>query len=222
MRILVTGCGRTGTQFMARVLSRLGLHVAHETVYNHDLDPLETDPAVIVARWQDWDAEVSWLAAPLLGITPSDVAIWHQVRDPLKSLRCWFKHGILATDERAIHYAKTALSECQEGDARHRGAAYVLGWNNMVEWRVVRCVSQRGSVLYRRYQIESLSAERLQYMLAEAGVMRSVAAIQGVLDGMPADLGTCQHGPEDNLTWADVPNGTALREQAERYGYVYS
>lgn len=72
MRLLVTGCGRSGTSWLAKCLRDAGIaDAAHEkafTVVRHGED--------------DWRCEVSWLAAPYTPL--ADAHVVHLVRHPLK------------------------------------------------------------------------------------------------------------------------------------------
>lgn len=61
-RVVITGCARSGTKYMSRVLKRHGLDVEHERVGS--------------------DGTVDWKWAPL--VDPAGVMVLHQVRHPLK------------------------------------------------------------------------------------------------------------------------------------------
>lgn len=70
MKILVTGCGRSGTGYAAKALQALGLDVGHEHERKNGTS--------------DWRA-VAW---PLEKVVQYDLVL-HQVRHPLKVIASW-------------------------------------------------------------------------------------------------------------------------------------
>jgi hypothetical protein len=121
-RLLITGCGRSGTKFVTHVLRRLGLDVRHERM-----------GADGIASWTmavDADA-VAW------GVSPRDYdfeQVFHQVRDPRQVIasattfkpRSW-----------SFIYAHTAIPE--DDPVLLRAAKYWYYWNLEAEkvagWR---------------------------------------------------------------------------------------
>ena len=81
-RFVITGCGRSGTEYTARLLTRLGVPCGHEVLFN---------PHTRTGRVEfgDVPGDSSWLAAPFLHELGPDVAILHQVRQPLRMVRSW-------------------------------------------------------------------------------------------------------------------------------------
>ena len=67
---LITGCGRSGTTWSARLFSRLGIQTWHERQFS----PTSAGPLVI--------SEASWLAMPYIDQLPSDTPILRVVRNP--------------------------------------------------------------------------------------------------------------------------------------------
>jgi hypothetical protein len=224
-KLLVTGWGRGGTQYTARLLAACGLRVSHEDVYRDDLDPAAPDRSLIWSRWEgDWvglkspsprDAEVSWLAAPFLKDLPAGTAVWHQIRNPLKVVRCWRHNLTLSTHAGVAQFAHKAVPACGEGDNLARAVQYVLGWHRLIEdgcrgldWRV-------------RYKVEELNPVEFRILLAASGFDVSGEAVEAAFAGTPRDHGHCA---EEHLetTWADVlrvPGGQELRDLATRLGY---
>jgi hypothetical protein len=78
LEYLITGTGRCGTGYAARLLSSVGVPCGHEAIFR--LDGLEK----AVARVEQFDlaAESSWLAAPWLKLLPDQVRVAHLVRHP--------------------------------------------------------------------------------------------------------------------------------------------
>lgn len=214
-RIIVTGCGRAGTQYTARLLSSLGLETAHERVFSYDLDPTGPCWELVSSRWgRRQDAEVSWMAAPFLAAVPPGVTIWHQLRDPLKVVRCWAQHG-MATKSTVSEFVQAAVPECRSGSDLERAVAYVLRWGEMAEH------NSEHHPCYHRYRVEDLTADRLHRMLGDVGFPRSLAVVAAAVEQVRPGLGACAE-PHREVTWADVeacPLGPGLRAWARGRGY---
>src|SRR4051794_29418744 len=78
MRFVVTGCARSGTSYVAKLLTETGIPCGHELVYG----PGSVKP------WPDSrPGESSWLAAPHLHRLDRETVVLHQVRHPLAVVR---------------------------------------------------------------------------------------------------------------------------------------
>jgi hypothetical protein len=80
LNFVVTGCPRSGTQYVARILQQLGYDCLHEASFN----PWQ---AVFAMEHDDrpW-GDSSWMAVPFLSWLPPETAIIHLVRDPLRTI----------------------------------------------------------------------------------------------------------------------------------------
>ena len=225
-RILITGCGRAGTQYITRLLQNLRLRATHEQIYRHDLTPGSFTVEGMDARWLEKETviEASWLAAPFAIRQPNDVIVWHQMRDPLKVVRCWASHVHLLNQkwldqERQPsmmgRYIHQFLPECAQGSDLERAVWYVLHWNLLAEQ------SAHGS--YRSYRVEDLNPEMLGYMLFDAfGFMFTPERLQQAFIEVMPGTGGCLPGSHIELTWEQieqVEGGKELRELARAYGY---
>jgi len=217
-RILVTGWGRAGTQYAARLLTALGVPCTHEQVYRHDLDPCRpwSAAAELSDRWRGKPACASWLAVPFLSQLPADVVVWHQRRDPLKVVRCWRDNGLLSNDDASARFVRALLPECREGTDLERAVWYCLRWGQMV-----RAAHWAGDFTLYGYNVEDLNAGRLRGWLAACGHEVSAEAVAGAMAAVPPGIGACgrPHGP---LTWDEiraVRGGQELASLARGYGY---
>lgn len=222
MRIIVSGCGRSGTQYTANLLRALGLKGGHERVYRHDLEPDSPDHAEIKKRWEDSDFESSWLAAPFLEHIPPFTVVWHQLRDPLKVLRCWNHHRIL-TDfngdmpppESAACFVKRVLPECDVGTNLERSLKYVLGWSALLD-------RHEGDACCFRYRLEAMTPEHWQLLLHCSGRYLPLRRIRQAVDDVPRSAGSCLHPPGSEIPWSavlDTKVGGEFRELAVDQGY---
>jgi len=211
--LVVTGCARSGTQYVAKVLESLGLRAGHEKIYRPDADARGVD-----AAWQGRDAEASWLAVPWLWRLPAGAVVVHLVRDPIKVVRCLALHDWFATEDRGnADFVRKHLPACRKGTALEKAAQYALGWNALAEE-----AGRRAGLRYARVRIEGLRADRLHALLALAGRQVPVVRIEEVLEVIPRDVGACRGHGEGDVTWAQVlrtPAGPALADLARRHGY---
>src|SRR5689334_5762287 len=90
-RVLITGCARSGTGYLAALLTELGLECGHERVFA---------PRTVRGSTPTWPdgvrAESSWLAAPYLAHLPKGTAVVHLVRHPLAVMRSNLRIGFFS------------------------------------------------------------------------------------------------------------------------------
>lgn len=136
-RVMVTGTGRSGTGYIARVLQLCGLEVGHEGVFG-PLQALGEEPV----KWWDLDGDSSWLALPLL--QDHDGPRFLQVRHPFAAIASLVGTGLFGTDRSNYRrVVETHAAECLEhGTEVERAAAFWTTWNRraLIEvdswWRV--------------------------------------------------------------------------------------
>jgi hypothetical protein len=217
VRILVTGCGRAGTQYTFRLLSVLGLRASHEKVYNHDLDPKAPPLERIEERWNMLDAESSWLAVPFCRTLPENVVVWHQLRDPLKVVRCFLHTHILSSHDAACRFIQGVFPECGQEDDLTRSVQYVLRWTRML------CDFGRLWPNYFGYRMEAVTPEHWQALLAAAGRRFTVGQVRDAIKRLPEQIGACGHAEDDHPpswdTVRSVAGGEELYALAKELGY---
>ena len=218
-RLLITGCGRSGTRYMTFVLRRLGLDVPHERLGRDGM-----------ASWTMAVAAAERPYGP-----PSDAVrfehVFHQVRHPLAVIRSVETFG---ADSWQFVYAHTPCRP--EDPPLVRGAKYWLHWNDHAE-----------RLACWRYRVEDASA--LPDLCARLGIVVRPAAGQVPTDVNTRRRGRALHladelaerlhvdlparlrdrlaakaRPALPLTWdeleaADVALADRVRERALDYGY---
>lgn len=232
-RFVVTGCARSGTLFMAEALSRLGHPCGHEVLF--------TPETTAMPAFGDAQGDVSWLAAPFLADLPAGTVVFHQLRDPLATLRSivgvrMFQtkpHPLMQVRYRLQYYrirvarpitnarfVRFAARHCPGvfdlPDQVSRGAFYWVRWNRMIE-----AAASRSDLVYRRYRVEELDDELLLELDHTLGGSASPAEVAAVRH----ELGTSTHRARqvDALTLdavADVATRDALAELGQEYGYA--
>lgn len=211
--LVFTGCGRSGTGYIAQVMQHAGLDAGHERVFAGYPAPEEQ------GELAPGTVESSWFAAPFLqGRPATEVAVVHLVRDPLTWVDSWLRSGAMRR-RFTRRYLRRWCPEVMREDSPLRAAMrFWVRWNERVE---------RHAAL--RIRIEGVNEEQLACALGDAGLIEP--------DGSPVSDGRlCQAllpectprdynhkgGPPRNLTWGDLPFGFAkkgMQAMADYYGY---
>lgn len=201
-RVLVTGCGRSGTRFVATALKHAGVNAGHEHLFTTTM--------------HEWPAnyysgvEISWLAVPWLHELPSDVSIVHLVRHPLDVVRSFL--GIRFFEKQWSEYTRFVMNYCPgdvlDGKPIDQALGYWLGWNSMVS------VSN-----HIRIRVECLTPAILCSLFGTLGFRLSRRKLEESFE----KLGTRHNGRERALTTsAEIlkrPLGKKVRSLAVEYGY---
>jgi len=190
-RFLITGVGRSGTTYAARLLCELGLPTSHERVYSTGARPRPE-------YWYEAAGEVSWLAAPYVGdFYPGRVALL--VREPLAWLRSWTRS--MRGEEHGRFLRRHVTYRV------HSAASRLRLW---VEWngRILREV--QALPVFRVEDLCTLEGARALLRFADAGVERTIAddQVEAALERVPTDLNTAGNKDSDGvLTWASLDAG---------------
>ena len=190
VRCLITGCGRSGTKYMALLLSAVGLDIRHETMGK--------------------DGIASWLLATdstYLDYGPSRRhfrfgTILHQARDPLASISSM--QTIQTSSWRYIcRHIPCSLDE----PLLLRCAKYWRDWNLKAE-----------SIATWRYRIEDF--ERVwDELCARLRIPADRAALASVPRTINTREGNYRRIGWDDLAALDKALCLSIQEQAARYGY---
>ncbi len=220
LKVLVTGCGRSGTKFTALLLRRLGLDVRHEKLGR---DGIAAWPLAVRTSTTPWCPVV---APERFG------EIFHQVRDPLEVI-C--SVASFKPDSWAYVYAHTSASGAEP--LVLRGARYWLEWNEHAEriatWRyriedivaVFDELCERLDVTADRSTLERLPADtntrrygRAFHYYDEISARLRLRRIETVAHAVARP----REGPE--VSWStlerlDPSLAARVRAKAEAYGY---
>ncbi|WP_176251320.1 hypothetical protein [Sulfitobacter sp. HGT1] len=224
--LLITGCGRSGTQYLTEVLAAAGIRTSHEkrfTVFGPE-------------NVEGPQCEASWYAAPFLSHLSPKTRILHLVRDPAAVVKSFHRIGLCAPKIRhhvtagqplaevlarttlkplrlleRIRYvhahrdllerATTCLEPAQEVD---RLWQYWGQWNGIVEDFLLRAPNP-----HLRLRLEELD-EKLPELAA-------FLEVDLMLQARPA-ANTKPFYRRRPIAWTPIPH--AVRARAERYGYI--
>lgn len=195
MRLVVTGCGRSGTLFTAELLNRLGVKTTHEQVFlRHGRKRLE----------RALDAEVGWMIG---GHLPLPVITGHVVRHPKLVVQSVVASG---QAEYLWRYATVDESQIPPASPYDCALGYWVEWNERVE--------QHAHVTWR---VEDETSYGLSSLLQLAGFgKRGPSSIEA----QARELGNkVNHRDGDDKPYLWLSHDPELRERAEvlmdRYGY---
>lgn len=209
-RLVVLSAGRSGSGYIAQVLTRAGLPCGHEAYYN-----------LTSIHETDRPAESSWLALPRLeeGALGGVPAV-HQVRHPLKVLSSLMNGVLLRT--RGQPYRR--FREEHTGDPAPPYTAPASDWlawfaRHLLEWnqRCQRVALERGGFTYR---VEAVTTEHVLGMFELAGERPDPGRIRRAVRHTPNRVN--QHGRGPEITWSDLPALEAVRLQRWAVGVGYT
>lgn len=194
--LLVTGCSRSGTMYISKVLNECGLHIGHE--------------------WPEKDGLSSWLfavntdAAPW-GPQPNEIHfqhIFHQVRDPLKVISSVFTHEPVESWQ----YIIAQIPEISWEDSRlTKAAKFWYYWNLSAE--------KKSEWTYRVEAIKEILPEYSRRLR----VTLDMTALDRVPTN--SNTRGSYYYPEE-FKWSDLEAELSpelynnIRELAKRYGYL--
>lgn len=224
-RFVITGCGRSGTTYIAQLLSQLGCHCTHEKLFDgRQPSRLKVWLARMGLQSLPWPdsicGEAAWEVAPLLPLLPDNIQVFHQVRHPLEYIRSRQKKGWVHGRFRGRylphlprHRRSTfaAMSLAGQADLLAR---FWIDWNALVERRV-------GNKPYLRYRIEDFGLQQLLEMLDLIDFPYEAEQVSEVFASLPTNINTRGEKRED-ITLDLLPDSTRqdLERAAARYGYT--
>lgn len=229
---LVTGTGRCGTTYMARLLTSLGIMCGHESIFNYDgllkanmrikgEMPIKTSHVSVnniidntkVDEWFDASkiqAESSYLAAPFINSKIlENTKIIHIVRNPIDVLSShildvkFFKEDLNDPYQDFVFAMMPELLSIE--NEIERGCYYYVNWNKMIEEK----------------------AKKKDYMLhkVERGCTRELLNFLNIKQNKNVDLNkkinSWNKGRKD-LSINDIPDGEIKNnflKVGTKYGY---
>ena len=212
-RFLVTGCGRSGTGYVANLLTALGLPTGHEAIFN----PVNLRGDEVV--WpEELPGESSWLGAPFLGCLPPETVVLHQVREPVAVVRSFLRIRFFETPSPYLDFAVEHFPELESGPPEERALRYWIGWNQLVE-----LATELGAGAYHRYRLEDVDAPLVEEILRALDQPLDSDRVREVVEKSPRDYNSRGAKATDTITWSDLerlPLAAEARELAARYGYA--
>ncbi len=213
-KFLITGCARSGTGYIATLLTALGIPCGHERVFcpTH----LRKGEDLL---WPDqvW-GESSWLAAPYIDALPLDLPVLHQVREPTAFVRSKVRTRFFEVPTWYKSFAERVAPDLLEGTSVERSMRYWITWN-----RMVAAAGNAHGRPYLRYRLEDIDAPLLRQIFELIGVEVPNDHLDAVLAKHPRNYNTRGRKDRDgDLRFDSLPAGDLRDEMAElatEFGY---
>src|SRR5688572_3312018 len=167
-RFVVAGCSRSGTTYMAKLMSALGFPCGHERIFNiwricriGDF----SEPMVAFFEPDSKQGDASFLSIPYLGELPDKTVVLHQIRNPLEVIRSHmgirffadpYQPSMYLAKEhlQILNFLRTHRPEILEAETEvGRCMRYWYHWNKMAE-----LAEHFPSLRYIRYRVEDVDA----------------------------------------------------------------
>jgi hypothetical protein len=213
-RFLVTGAGRSGTGYIANVLTALGCLTGHEDIFG----PAKLTDADEILWPPEVPGDSSWLGAPYLDALPHGTLVLHQVREPVANARSSLRIRFFSTPSWYRSFAEQHAPALRLGSEPERCLRYWLEWNRMAER-----ARELPNLEYFRYRLEDIDGEIVAAICARIGLEATPARIAEVLAQLPRDYNTRGDKKQDeDWRWSELPPGEtkrAVERLAASYGY---
>ncbi len=133
---IITGTGRCGTVYLAKVLTAIGISCGHEMIFNPDMQRKNSSiSSKLGLHTECLLAESSYMAAPFLKDNKSNII--HLVRNPLKVVLSFYNNNYFSNGNDSLkweNFIKSHLPEINDIKGRmNRCCYYVIQWNRMIE-----------------------------------------------------------------------------------------
>jgi hypothetical protein len=216
MSFIGTGCGRSGSQFMARLLTDLGVRTAHEEFFT-----AHTTSADHFQEWLDWSGtsgEISGLAACHLPLIPTDMKLIHIVRNPVAVIASLIGLRDLEREQRWLPNVKFNFRHIPE--MNHDDAPVVLAMKYWVFWNR-RVSSTFDRLQSQRVLVECMLPRELHSLIDWLGYTTTRRACEGSMEKFGSRTNSGARSPSISLR--TLPPG-ALKDRlvADAIGYGYT
>ncbi|WGL15994.1 hypothetical protein PVT68_14610 [Microbulbifer bruguierae] len=223
-RFVITGCGRSGTTYIAKLLSQLGCECTHEQYFTGSTPSTARGALARLGLHKlAWPTpaigEAAWEAAPWLPLLADDTLVFHQFRHPLEFIRSRQKKGWVHGRFRSHHLRqfprmnKQRFAELPLAEQTDWLARFWIDWNALVEKH------SRGKE-YLSYRVEDFDLPRLLDMLQRVNFPHDPEQIARTFEALPRNVNTRGEKRQDiTLDLLSKPRRAQLAEAAARYGY---
>jgi hypothetical protein len=218
---VISGCGKSGTLYTARLLNTLGIRTSFEEFFTAFTLPTNVNAFTCWLKATSTCGEVSSFAAPFSQTLPTSwrpapgaVVHIHQIRNPIKVIRSLM--GARTFHPRPCRVLNVRFNFRHVPEMSEDDEPIILAMTYWIYWN--RLAKSRHPHLYH---VESISKGSLQSLLETLGYKRSPIECGRAL----AKYGTNYHGGarDETVAWDSLPGGSLkdlLMSEALSYAYT--
>lgn len=226
-RFVVTGCARSGTKYMSRLLSAADIRCSHERVFKVERLKQIDHPADYFVDRPEVAGDASWCAAPFLNHLPDGTVVLHQVRNPIDVIRSLTGIRAYAEPFQPSPYLAYNHPEYLEFEKKHcpdifavqgeieKCMRYWILWNRMVQ-----SAERKDGLTYFRYRLEDVNVALLNTII---DVLAFDVDIRRLEHAFSVVSQSTNSRPRDaSINWESLPPGEekhAVAQLARQYGY---
>jgi hypothetical protein len=229
-RFVVAGCSRSGTTYMAKLMSALGYPCGHERIFNiWRIFRIEgfSDPMTAFFEQDAKQGDASFLSIPYLDQLPAGTLILHQIRNPLDVIRSHMGMRFFADPYVPNIYLAKEHPQILEFLRSHRPVILEAGseilrcmrywyhWNRFAER-----ARENSSVMYIRYRVEEIDMGLLRTVLERMDPGYNEERCRQALNSINKNTNTRRR--DTTWTWDNLPSGEdkdQILELSRSYGY---
>lgn len=198
-RFLITACPRSGTKYMATLLSEIGVPCNWERIYHVNNEKF---------KWPEEPVgEVSWYSISRLDELSEDVIILHQTRDPRSVIGSMIHWNLLSKGKKDFTKGFHPIDKDIELKADKRDWSYLDAW-----YRVNLKIEDHAVHRYRIEDVDAEIREILRLIEFDADPERIETALKSVKRNVNSN------GKRDPMDLSNVAHEHAY-EMMARYGY---
>lgn len=190
---VIASTPRSGTAYMAQLLSKLGVACRHETYFDRDRQTYFMDAP---------EGCVSWLSVPFLANLPKETLILHQVRNPVQTINSLIEtHNYLKSLGPNMPFLRQHCPPLGRVPEVH----FWQEWHKRIE-----------DFAIFRYRVEEIPIEKILQLLNRS---RTVQEIDDAKKTVTLDFNS--YGPvSTHVKWDELP--LSVKALATKYGYCPS
>jgi len=231
-RFVITGCGRSGTTYMARIMSEIGCFCVHEKYFlgirrHGKIIIPENFPLSFKFNKITWKmppyGEAAWEAVPFLKYLPRGTVIFHLVRNPIKFIRSRKKKGLDHIFSFMDKYCpinipdshNLTFSELSNEKQVNYISEHWIRWN-----KEVAKFEHIKKYKYYRIKIEDINVNLLERMLRSINFKYNQEKIISSYNSIPRNIHS-RGKTDENITLNNIQSSIREKviELALEYGY---
>lgn len=228
-KFVVTGCSRSGTKYMAKLLSEIGHKCSHERIFNfYRFRTLTGQQENFFKDFTELQGDSSSDAVLFFNELPFGTIILHQVRHPISVIRSLMGIRFFADPyQPSIYLSPDHKEELQfmekyicpmvfkDTNELARCMRYWVAWNQMAQ-----LAEYSDGLQYFRYRVEDLPLELFRKIVTLIGGNCGDDVLNLALASVSRSTNTRLRN--NSISWKTLPQGgekDAVEQLAIEYGY---